>query len=554
MVDWACVYDEPEVSFDEEDSDYSKFESPQTKFEDRWYQVEAENALLKDLLTDKDCHPIAAVPTGAGKTKILSSLIYKYLEIKPEHNILVLSHTENILKQDFQAIEEFFPGVYIGLYSSGLNSRTIEKITVAGIQSIYSKPHLFKHFDIAIIDEAHSVPTKGNGMYRKFFNNVNLRRVGLTATHFRTGHGYVHKGKGALFNKLSYDLSSMENFNRLVDEGYLTKLFSKPTDLQLDTEGVKESAGDFNVKDLSNHFDRESITDAAIKELLKFSKNYKSWLIFAIDIDHADHINEKLQSYGIKSKVLHSRSEEERHEVTYEFINKKITCLVSVGMVTTGFDAPNIDLLVLLRPTKSPVLHVQMIGRGSRVSPKTGKTHCLVLDFAGNISRLGPINAVKVPEPGKKKGTGKPIVKKCKYCGCLHHPSVKICDVCGTEFEFEEKIQTTFSKEEVVVGPKKKIEQWIRVTEVFYSIHSKLGRPDSLKVIYKCGLTSYNEFICLDHGGYATHFAKNWISHRLNYLPKNIFELYKVSKDLKVPSELLVDITEKFPVIKDVKF
>jgi DNA repair protein RadD len=524
------------------------------EFEDRWYQIEAEDALLSDLLNDDECHPIAAVPTGAGKTKILGALIYKYLEIKPEHSILVLSHTENILKQDFEAIESFFPGIYIGLYSSGLGSRTIEKITVAGIQSIYHKSHLFKDFDVAIIDEAHSVPTKGSGMYRKFFASTNLRRVGLTATHFRTGHGYVHKGKGALFNKLSYDLSSMENFNRLVDEGYLTKLFSKPTELQLDTEGVKESAGDFNIKDLAKHFDRTSITNAAIEELLKFSKNYKSWLIFAIDIDHADHINEKLQSYGIKSKVLHSRSEEERHEVTDEFVRGRIQCLVSVGMVTTGFDAPNIDLVVLLRPTKSPVLHIQMIGRGSRVSPETGKTHCLVLDFAGNISRLGPVNAVTIPVKGKKKGTGEPIVKKCKYCGCLHHPTVKFCNVCGTEFEFKEKIKTIYDQVDVVKTQSVKIEEWLRVDEVFYSIHSKVGKPDSMKVIYKCGLLSYNEFICLDHGGYATVKARNWVQFRLNFMPKNVYELYKNSSKLITPTKILVNTTDRYPVIKNVKF
>lgn len=535
-------------------SEHTNIESPQTVYEDRWYQVECEDALLKDLLEDPDCHPIAAVPTGAGKTKILSSLIYKYLELRPSHKILVISHTENILQQDLKAIEAFFPGIYIGLYSSGLGSRTIEKITVAGIQSIYRKPELFADFDVAIIDEAHTVPTKGNGMCRKFFDAVNIRRVGLTATHFRAGHGYVHKGRGALFNKLSYDLSSMENFNRLVNEGYLTKLFSKPTDLQLDTTTVKESAGDFNVKDLSAHFDRESITNAAIKELLKFSKNYKSWLVFAINIDHADHINKELQSYNIKSKVLHSRSDEERHSVTDEFIHGKIQCLVSVGMVTTGFDAPNIDLIVLLRPTKSPVLHVQMIGRGSRVSPSTGKTHCLVLDFAGNISRLGPINAVKIPEKGKKKGTGEPIVKACKTCGCLHHPTVKICNVCGTEFDFKESIRAFFSQEDVIAVPKEKIEEWINVDEVFYSVHSKMNKPDSLKVIYKCGLLSYNEFICLDHGGYATHKAKNWISHRLDFMPKNVYELHKVSKKLKTPAKILVDITDKFPVIKNVEF
>ena len=523
------------------------------EYEYRAYQEETENTLLKDLLSNNGTHPVAAIPTGGGKTKILSSLIYKYLEIEPTHNVLVLSHTETIIQQNYDGIKSFFPGIYIGLYSSGLGSKSIEKITVAGIQSVYKKHKLFKNFNLVIVDECHSVPTKGSGMYRKFFESIDCIRLGLSGSPFRAGHGYVHTGEGALFNKLSVDLCTMDNFNKLVDDGYLTQLYSKPPSLQLDTKGIKESAGDYNLKHLSERFDRSLITSAAVDELVKFGRNYSSWLIFAIDIDHADNINKELLNKGIKSVSLHSRSDNDRHEIKRLFVKKEIRAIVSVGMITTGFDAPNIDLLVLLRPTTSPVLHVQMIGRGLRICE--GKTHCLVLDFAGNISRLGPINNIIVKEKGEsKKGGTREIVKTCPNCGCLHHPTVKICNVCQHEFEFAQKLSDTFSTDEVVQKSTKK--EWLDVTKVIYLIHKKLGSPDSLKVVYFCGLYSIAEYVCYDHNGYAKYKANNWVTHRwqIKELPTSVENLHKYSKFLKSPNAILVDLHEKYPVILDVKF
>lgn len=526
------------------------------QYEEREYQAEAEDALLKDVLSSKDCHPIVSIPTGGGKSKILSSFIYKFLEERPSSNVLVLSHTEEILKQNLKAIQSFFPGIRIGMFSSGLKSRTIEKITIAGIQSSYRCAIKFQDFDLCIIDEVHLVQTRknGNSMYQKFFAATNMQRVGLTATPFRSGHGLIYEGEGRMFNKLSYDLSSIKNFNKLVDDGYLTKLISKPANVEMDVNGLKKSAGDFNLKDLSAKFDRESITSTALDELVTMGHNYKSWLVFAIDTAHADHINEGLNARGIISKVLHSNVDVDRAQLTEDFKNRKIRALVSVGMLCVGFDAPNIDLIALLRPTMSPVLHVQMPGRGLRVHP--GKTHCLVLDFAGNIERLGPINDVQVPTKGKKKGSGNPITKRCPNCGCIFHPTVRVCDACGHVFKFQQKLKIESSELEVVRTVPEKKEKWVNVSSIKYSIHEKTGSPDSLKVTYHCGLSSFNEFICYNHTGYAKYKAQNWVNHRWTGLgaPLDVSHLFRESYLLQVPKKLLVDTSSKYAQIKDVEF
>ncbi len=520
-------------------------------YAERWYQVEASDALAQDI---NFFNPVIAIPTGGGKTVILGRFIYKFLEKNPLSRVLVLSHTKEILFQDWSTIKQFFPGIPIGLYSAGLKSKTVDKITVAGIQSAYKHPELFNDFDLVVVDEAHLISNKGSSMYRTFLDTLDKPKVcGMSATVFRKGTGYIYEGEDSLFNKLSYDLTSVENFNRLIDEGYLCPLISKRAELELDSTKVKTTAGDYNLKQLSQKCDREEITEQAVSEAIRIGKhNYKSWLVFAIDISHADHITEKFIAAGYKTRALHSKTNKDREEIIQQFKNKEIQILVSVGMITTGFDAPNIDLIVMLRPTKSPVLHIQMLGRGLRILE--GKEHCLVLDFSGNIRRLGPINCVEVPTKKKKgEAKGEPPVKECPVCHCYQFTMSRICDVCGHVFQFKIKLTGNADNKEVVM---KTPDKWLMVDKVLYYIHPKAGRPDSLKVIYVHGGTTTQEFICLDHSGYAQHFAKNWVRHRWhdNSFPQTVASLYKNHAKLKVPTRILVDKTQKYDKIKNAEF
>lgn len=531
------------------------------KYEERQYQTECVNALYLDIINN--FNPLVAIPTAAGKTVILSRFIIRYLDKYPNNKIIVISHTKNILKQDFDTLEDFLPDYFIGLYSSGLEVKNIEQITVAGIQSIYRKKtrELFKNFNLCIVDEAHTIPTKQKSMYQQFFSVCNYQRVGLTATPFRTKYGYIYEGKKAMFNKLSYDLTSMDNFNNLIENKYLCELYPFPPGLQLNIENVKVTGEDYNLKDLDFNINREEITNEAIKQLIAYGKNYKSWLIFAINIEHAHNINLELKKQGINSEEYHSNNDDD--EIIENFKSGKIRAIVSIGKLTTGFDAPNIDLICLLRPTMSPVLHVQMIGRGLRICPQ--KKHCIVLDFAGNTARLGAINAMTIHKrTGKKKG--KLITKACPFCGCLYHPTVKTCGFCGHKFIFKEKLKPKADNVKLIKKSLKPEYKWHDVTNVFYSIHKKKNTPDTLKVTYYCGLFSITEYLCFDHTiargfkGYARKEALGWLSKRVN-VPSIVFGsnittyiVYKISKKLKVPKKIYIDVSEKWPKIKHVQF
>jgi DNA repair protein RadD len=517
----------------------------------RWYQIEATNALMQ-LLEKDDCHPIIVAPTGSGKSFMICDFIDQCLTKNPTAKILVLSHIKEILTQDFDAISDYFEGFDVGLYSAGLDSRTVNKITVAGIQSIWRHPEVFKDFSIVVIDECHLVTIRQSGMYRKFLSKLKAQYIGYTATHFRLGHGYIHKGPGRLFNEIAYDMSEPNIFNRLVEEGYLTRLITKATIMKMDTDDIKIRAKDFALDELSKKFDRNAVTDVAVNEIIEFGQNYKKWLIFAIDIEHAEHITDSLCKKGINAAVVHSKMDDDRTAVVNGFKMGKYRAVINVDILTTGLDVPDIDLIAMLRPTKSPVIHVQTIGRGLRVAPN--KTHCLVLDFAGNTSRLGPINDVVIKQKEKGKGTGNPIVKECPKCQTLQHPSIKICYVCGHKFVFKTNLKTKADTTEVV---RTTVTEWHNVTQITYALHEKPNKPTSMKVTYRIGLQTFHEWICFDHEGFAKYKADNWVRFRAPEgmpEPEDVFQLYEWSEWLKKPKKVLVNFSEKFPQIKDAKF
>lgn len=541
--------------------------------QDRYYQSDAVDSTIDLLNENPEAHPLVVMPTGSGKSHTICLLVDDILTNNPNRNILVLSHVKEILMQDHDALENYFEGVEIGLYSAGLDSRTVKKITVAGIQSIYSKQEEFCQFDIIIIDECHLIPMDDESMYRTFLNwfEGKATYIGFTATHFRMGHGYIHKGDGALFTDISYDLSERDAFNRLIEEGYLSKLVIKPTKNEFDVEGLKITAGEYNIKAMTDRFDRKSITDNAIDEIIRCGKNLNQWLVFAIDIDHAEHIAETLRNSGIKTACIHSKMEGDRGEVLADVKAGEYRAVVNVDILTTGFDSPLIDLIAFLRPTQSPVLHVQMTGRGLRVIYKLGfildsiegrlaaieagpKQACLILDFAGNTRRLGPINDINIIQKGKSDEVGEAITKDCPECGAINHPSNKLCDNCGHEFIFIEKL-SSLSDNAVIVRDNTNMKEWLDVSDVKYSIHSKPGKPSSLRVTYRVGLVSFSEWICYDHKGYAGRKASHWVKWRwIGYkdkLPANLSDLYANSDLLRKPKKILVNNVGKFPSIED---
>jgi len=517
----------------------------------RYYQLDALDKIINYICTTSGKHPLVALPTGSGKSLVISMLI-EYVRLEWNINVLVLSHTEDILRQDHKSITSLIDEE-VGLYSAGLNSKIIRPVTVAGIQSCYKNPELFEHFDFVIIDEAHLINIQDETMYKKFLDRVGQIYCGLTATPFRLGSGYIFGPTSeTLFDHLVCDYTEMDKYNKLVEAGFLCPIKAIQTKLEFDTENLKHRMGDFVEKEMSQKFDRDTITDLAIKETIKIAKehNCKKWLFFAINIEHAEHIAETLIRSGIPTGLIHSKMIFNKETVLEKHRNGTYKALVNVNVLTTGYDDPEIDLIGMLRPTDSPVLHVQMVGREARISP--GKEYAVFLDFAGNTKRLGPINNVHVHKKSKNEGTGEPIVKTCPECDTMHHPTVKVCPYCGYKFEFKTRLELESSGYEIIDTGNK----WYNITGIQYNIHKGLSKPDSIKVTYITGVRTFSEYWCLDHKGYARMRAVQIMKARGASIDdlSSCQDALDCLESLSVPSRVLVNTSKKYPQLIRYKF
>ena len=513
-------------------------------FKPYWYQQEAIDAPLAYWEQGGKGNVLIVAPTGSGKSVIIACFCEKVIKSWPGTKILILSHVSEILKQNHDTIKKQLPEADIGLYSASLGRKTINKITVAGIQSVYSKPGLFSEFDIILIDEAHSVSFDSGSMYRKFLDRLDKPTIGLTATPFRLKGGYLHRSENSYFHEIVYDIK----MRILIDEGKLCEIkVNKGTKNKLDASKIKKSAGDYIIKDLALAFDRIEITRKIVQELTEYKKTRKKWLGFGIDIKHIENITDELNRNGVSARFIHSKMKpRQRKETLRAYRAGKFQCLVSVAMLTTGFDVKDIDLVFCVRPTASLVLHIQIPGRGMRVFP--GKEDCLYLDFAGNLLRNGPIDSPEIEPPNGKKKKGGPVLKECPACQELVAIAVRVCPDCGREFEFKHHLTAS-----AAAAPVLTVAEWHEVNSVEYSVSKNRKGICYLKVFYKCGLRTFSEPVCFEHQGYARTKAHFWWKRRANNIipPTTAQEAYKASHLIDFPSKILVEEGGKYPQIKD---
>jgi len=445
----------------------------------------------------------------------------------------------------------------------------VNKIIFAGIASAAKNPKLFGWVDLVIIDEAHLVSPSEETMYRKFLDallaiNPHLKVIGTTATPWRLGHGPIVED--GIFTDICFDLTSLSEFNKLIQEGYLLPLIPKQTKQMLDTSGVHMRGGEFISSELQAAVDKQEVTFAAVKELVEEGADRKHWLVFATGIQHAINISEMLESFGITSVVVHSNLTKQQRDTALEkFKNGEYQAAVNVGILTTGFDFPGIDLIAVLRPTASTVLWVQMLGRGTRPLYASGfdllaeegrlasiaaseKQNTLVLDFAGNTARLGPINDPVIPRK-KGKGSGEAPVKLCGACATYNHAGVTHCVTCGAEFTFQVKLKAHASTQELIKGDSPVVEVF-KVDHVTYSIHRKVNKPDAMKVTYYCGLQCLTDYVCFEHEGFAQRKARQWWRERMDItMPLQTKDAMELASQIPEPTHLRVWINKKYPEI-----
>lgn len=405
----------------------------------RDYQQRAIDQLYAWFAAGNSGNPCMVLPTGAGKSHIIAALVKDALQNWPETRVLMLTHVKELLEQNAEKMRQHWPNAPMGIYSASLRRRCLtEPITFAGIQSVAKRGKEIGHIDLILVDEAHSINHATTGGYRHLIGelaaiNPQLRVIGLTATPYRLGHGMIHEGDDVLFSDLIEPISIEE----LVHRGYLSKLRSKITTLQINVDGVKKSGGEFIASQLEAAVDTYDNNSRAVREVVQRASDRKKWIIFCAGVGHAEHVRDLFRQHGVTCEsVTGETPKSERERILQDFKAGRVRALTNVNVLSTGFDAPDIDCLVFLRPTLSPGLYVQMAGRGLRVAE--GKDDCLVLDFAGNVARHGPITAVEPPRKGRK-GEGEPRTKNCPECGEVVSLNARQCQSCDHEWPAPER-------------------------------------------------------------------------------------------------------------------
>jgi DNA repair protein RadD len=494
----------------------------------RSYQEEAINSIYEFFMR-RDGNPLVAMPTATGKSLVICEFIRRMFYHWPNSRVLCLVHVKELIEQSARTMRTIWPNAPIGINSASLKQRdTLLPIIFGGIASVHKHAELFGHRDMIFIDEAHLISPDSDTMYQKFIAalraiNPRLKVVGFTATHFRLKQGLlidpVIEGQH-LFTDICFNICDVEGFARLIHEGYLSPPIPKVTRTKLDVSQVGVAQGEFIQRDLQTAVDKHDITYSALQEMCEHGHDRRAWLIFCSGIEHADHCADMLNSFGIPSAAVHSKiTDKERDERINAFKRGELRAITNNNVLTTGFDYPPIDLIGMLRPTMSPGLWVQMVGRGTRPSTSTDKANCLVLDFAGNTRRLGPIDDPRIPG-AKGPGTGEIPVKICDACGTYNHTRVRFCICCGAEFAFETKIRQTASTQDILSNGMPIVETH-DISRVMYTRYvSKKSNKPGIRVAYLCGLNSFNEFVTFeaDHP-FAVHRAHEWWKARHTSTP-----------------------------------
>lgn len=590
----------------------------------RWYQEEAVESLFdffdKHGGTDPatgmpvKANPIIAMPTGTGKSIVIAEFFKRALMRYPATRGLMSTHVKELIRQNAAKMQEVWPHAPLGIHSAGIGQRdTVQPIIFGGIKSMVGKFPLFGFRDFLVIDEGHLVSPKSDTSYVNFIFelmygpdvvydpdkpvtkqqfdravlnprcNPYLKVIMLTASPYRMGLGHLTNGNIATHT--AFDLCNIEGFNRLIAEGYLCPLIPKRTNTEFDLSAVPMSQGDFQQAALEAAVDKDEITFACLKELVEHSWNRRCGLIFASGVKHAVHINDMMNSvFGQECVVIHSstpdykRTDKENDEALKAWKSGKVKWAVNMNSLTTGVDNPAVDIIGMMRGTMSTGLWVQMLGRGTRpfYAPgydlsdfnqrwsaiyAGGKANCLVLDFAGNTRKLGPINDPVIPKPKGKGAPGDAPVRICKNCGTYNHASVRACVVCGTEFEFGPALSRSAGTDELLRSDLPQVEPF-KVDRVLYqSYTTKATGRNMIRVSYYCQpLRTFYELITVEgkEAGkldYAAKKGRDWFRQRYpSEPPETNAEVLKLMSELRPPAKVNVWLNKKYPEVLSYEF
>jgi len=363
------------------------------KFTLRPYQIEASEKAIEFFQSTKKRNAIMVLPTGSGKSLIIADIVNRLND-----HVLIFQPSKEILEQNFAKLQSY-GFMDCSIYSASFNSKEISMVTFAMIGSVRNKPELFSHFKYVIIDECHGVNSKnGNSMYNQFLSSMDCMVLGLTATPYRLstdGFGgsilkFLTRTRPRIFSELIYHVQIKD----LSDQGFLSKMeyyqvnIVDPSKLKVNSTGA-----DFTDKSVQKHYsdiDFNLKLKEVIERLVKAGRD--NILVFTRFVAEAQELSDHFN--GIAEMVSGETPKKEREQILNDFKSGKIRIVTNVGVLTTGFDFPELATIVLARPTMSLALYYQMIGRAMR--PHKSKTSAWIVDLCQSYKRFGNVESLEL--------------------------------------------------------------------------------------------------------------------------------------------------------------
>jgi superfamily II DNA or RNA helicase len=352
---------------------------------------------------------VLCLPTGAGKTVVFSEIVRRVLE--KGRRVAIITHRRELLSQ-----------------AGKLNRCDILMVETLNNQIKRGVVRL-NSYDLLVIDEAHI------GNFRKILEGFDGFVIGATATP--VSKPPMAQSYGKLINSVG--------IGELIAQGYLCNPITYAMH-PVDTSKIATRMGEFTAQGLDDAFNRPKVYEGVVSEFCKRWREKKA-IVFCVNIEATINTAEAFaKELGVgRVYAVHSKqSAYERADLIEEFTASKNGILVNCGIATTGFDCPDIEVVVVNRATKSVALWLQMVGRGSR--PTASKKEFTILDFGENVHRLGFWQEAR--DWGKafagienKKGQGVAPVKDCPCCGAVLYASARFCDFCGEAFATEKKAE-----------------------------------------------------------------------------------------------------------------
>lgn len=343
---------------------------------------------------------IMVLPTGSGKSVLVADVANKL-----DSPVLIFQPSKEILEQNFVKMQSINP-FGCTIFSASFNSKEVGKITFATIGSVKSHPELFQHFKYVIVDEAHLCNPK-QGMYRDFFAAIGETKIlGLTATPYRLSSymggsmlKFITRTRPCIFSKVIYQVQ----ISTLLDMGYLAKMNyyqMSPLEWNEDNLKVNTTGADYTDKSVVKEYERidfYSFLVSIIQRLLhpKIGGKRKGILVFTKFLKEAKRLTESIPNCAI---VSGDTPKSEREQILSDFRSGKIHVVANVGVLAVGFDYPELDTIVMARPTMSLALWYQIVGRAIR--PHEDKECGWVVDLASNIKRFGKVEDLKLHDCG----------------------------------------------------------------------------------------------------------------------------------------------------------